>query len=34
VAITLGTTGNVIFVPIKLPSVLSAHRMSWRLLGQ
>jgi type IV pilus assembly protein PilY1 len=34
VAITLGTTGNVIYLPIDLPNVLSAHRMSWRLLGQ
>ncbi len=34
VAVTAGTTGDVIFQHIKPPSFLSAHRMSWRLLGQ
>jgi type IV pilus assembly protein PilY1 len=34
IAVTAGTTGDVFFQRIKLPGVLSAHRMSWRLLGQ
>jgi type IV pilus assembly protein PilY1 len=34
VAITLGTTGEVKFFKVKLPNILAAHRMSWRLLGQ
>ena len=34
VAVTAGTTGDVVFQHIKPPSFLSAHRMSWRLLGQ
>jgi hypothetical protein len=34
VAVTAGTTGDVIFQHITPPSFLSAHRMSWRLLGQ
>jgi hypothetical protein len=33
-AITLGTTGEVIFVNVTLPPNLAGHRMSWRLLGQ
>ena len=34
VAVTMGTTGDVKFFKIKLPNILNAHRMSWRLLGQ
>ena len=34
VAVTLGTTGKVIFYKIKNPDNFFAHRMSWRLLGQ
>jgi type IV pilus assembly protein PilY1 len=34
VAVTAGTTGDVVFQHIKPPSFISAHRMSWRLLGQ
>src|SRR5438105_13670567 len=34
VAVTAGTTGDVVFQHIKPPSFLSAHRISWRLLGQ
>jgi len=34
VGVTAGTTGDVIFQHIKPPAFLSAHRMSWRLLGQ
>ena len=34
VAVTAGTTGDVVFQKIKPPAFLSAHRMSWRLLGQ
>jgi hypothetical protein len=34
IAVTAGTTGDVFFQRIRLPAVLSAHRMSWRLLGQ
>jgi type IV pilus assembly protein PilY1 len=34
IAVTAGTTGNVFFQRIRLPAVLAAHRMSWRLLGQ
>jgi type IV pilus assembly protein PilY1 len=34
IAVTAGTTGDVFFQRIKLPAVLAAHRMSWRLLGQ
>jgi type IV pilus assembly protein PilY1 len=34
VAITAGTTGDVIFQHINPPAFLAAHRMSWRLLGQ
>jgi type IV pilus assembly protein PilY1 len=34
VAITAGTTGDVVFQHIKPPSFLAAHRMTWRLLGQ
>jgi hypothetical protein len=34
VAVTAGTTGDVIFQHITPPPFLSAHRMSWRLLGQ
>jgi hypothetical protein len=34
VAVTAGTTGDVVFQHIKPPSFLAAHRMSWRLLGQ
>jgi type IV pilus assembly protein PilY1 len=34
IAVTAGTTGDVTFQPIKPPTVLAAHRMSWRLLGQ
>jgi type IV pilus assembly protein PilY1 len=34
VAITYGTTGDVVFYQLNLPAVLAAHRMSWRLLGQ
>ncbi|TMG81206.1 MAG: hypothetical protein E6H78_17265 [Betaproteobacteria bacterium] len=34
VAVTAGTTGDVIFQHIKPPSFLAAHRMTWRLLGQ
>jgi hypothetical protein len=34
IAVTAGTTGDVIFQHIKPPTFLSAHRMSWRLLGQ
>ncbi len=34
VMVTSGTTGDVIFRHINPPSFLSAHRMSWRLLGQ
>ena len=30
----LGWTGDVFFQRIKLPPVLAARRMSWRLLGQ
>ena len=34
VAVTAGTTGDVVFQHIKPPAYLAAHRMSWRLLGQ
>jgi hypothetical protein len=34
VAVTAGTTGDVVFQHINPPKVLSSHRMSWRLLGQ
>ena len=34
VAVTLGTTGKVIFYKIKNPAIFFANRMSWRLLGQ
>jgi type IV pilus assembly protein PilY1 len=34
VAVTAGTTGDVVFQHIKPPLPLSQHRMSWRLLGQ
>ena len=34
IAVTAGTTGDVFFQRIKLPPVLAARRMSWRLLGQ
>jgi Tfp pilus tip-associated adhesin PilY1 len=34
VAVTAGTTGDVIFQHIRPPSFLAAHRMTWRLLGQ
>jgi hypothetical protein len=34
IAVTSGTTGDVIFQHINPPQVLSQHRMSWRLLGQ
>jgi len=34
IAVTAGTTGDVFFQRIRLPAVLAAHRMSWRLLGQ
>jgi hypothetical protein len=33
-AITLGTTGQVIFIKPKLTGLTAGHRMSWRLLGQ
>jgi type IV pilus assembly protein PilY1 len=33
VAVTAGTTGDVFFQHTKPPSFLSAHRMTWRLLG-
>jgi hypothetical protein len=33
-AITLGTTGQVIFIKPKLTGLTPGHRMSWRLLGQ
>jgi hypothetical protein len=33
-AITLGTTGQVIFIKPKLVALTPGHRMSWRLLGQ
>jgi type IV pilus assembly protein PilY1 len=33
-AITLGTTGEVRFINLTLPSPPPGHRMSWRLLGQ
>jgi type IV pilus assembly protein PilY1 len=34
VAVTAGTTGDVVFQHVKPPGDLAAHRMSWRLLGQ
>ncbi|HTS23782.1 MAG TPA: PilC/PilY family type IV pilus protein [Casimicrobiaceae bacterium] len=34
VAVTAGTTGDVVFQHINPPAFLAAHRMSWRLLGQ
>jgi type IV pilus assembly protein PilY1 len=34
VAVTAGTTGDVVFQHVKPPAFLAAHRMSWRLLGQ
>jgi type IV pilus assembly protein PilY1 len=34
IATTAGTTGLPAFVKPKLPQVVTAHRMSWRLIGQ
>jgi hypothetical protein len=34
IATTAGTTGLPAFVKPKLPLVVTAHRMSWRLIGQ
>jgi type IV pilus assembly protein PilY1 len=34
VAVTAGSTGDVVFQHINPPAELAAHRMSWRLLGQ
>jgi type IV pilus assembly protein PilY1 len=34
IAVTTGTTGDVLFQRVKLPAVLAAHRIFWRLLGQ
>jgi type IV pilus assembly protein PilY1 len=34
IAVTAGTTGDVIFQHVTPPAFLAAHRMSWRLLGQ
>jgi type IV pilus assembly protein PilY1 len=34
VAVTAGSTGDVVFQHVNPPAELAAHRMSWRLLGQ
>ncbi|HEV2977999.1 MAG TPA: PilC/PilY family type IV pilus protein, partial [Casimicrobiaceae bacterium] len=34
IGVTAGTTGDVTFFKVNVPYPLSAHRMSWRLLGQ
>jgi hypothetical protein len=34
IGVTAGTTGDVTFFKVNVPFPLSAHRMSWRLLGQ
>ena len=33
-AITLGTDGRAMFIPLANPNIAGDHRMSWRLLGR